>query len=98
MILAPVVGRMTKLVSRSIACAIILLLAACTALQRAEFTAREQQIAEVPGFKGIRAWADSTVEDFKRNGVMFPTPTRTLFVIWLYPVEGRAGRLVQASS
>ena len=60
---------MTRLVSRSIACTIILILPACTALPRAEFTAREQQIAEVPGFKGIRTWADSTLEDFKRNGV-----------------------------
>ena len=73
MIFAPVVGRMTILLSRSIACAIILLLPACAALQRAEFTAREQEIAEVPGFKGIRNWADSTLEDFKRNGVTLPT-------------------------
>ena len=69
MIFAPEVARMTRLVSRSIACTIILILPACTALPRAEFTAREQQIAEVPGFKGVRTWADSTLEDFKRNGV-----------------------------
>jgi predicted acylesterase/phospholipase RssA len=49
---APVIARMT----RSIACTIILILPACTALPRAEFNAREQQIAEVPGFKGIRTW------------------------------------------
>ena len=46
-IFATVLARMTRLVSRSIACTIILILPACTALPRAEFTAREQQIADV---------------------------------------------------
>lgn len=90
MIFAPEVARMTRLVSRSIACTIILILPACTALPRAEFTAREQQIAEVPGFKGIRTWADSTLEDFKRNGVTLPS-TNSHSVRYLALSSGGSG-------
>jgi hypothetical protein len=72
-IFAPVAARMTILVGRSIACTIILILPACATLPRTEFTAREQQSAEVPGFKGIRTWGDGTPADFERNGVTLPS-------------------------
>jgi len=60
-------------ICRSIACTICLILAACTAVPRTEFTAQEQKIAQVSGFIGIRSWGDGTFKDFKRDGVTPPS-------------------------
>src|ERR1700678_603709 len=66
-------ARLTKWISRFIPCLIIILLSACATPPRTEFTAQEQQIAEVPGFRGIRTWGDGTPEDFKRAGITLPS-------------------------
>jgi hypothetical protein len=60
------------LAGRALWCVLFLILGACSALPRVEFTALEQQLAEVPGFKDIRTWADGTSDDFKRDGITLP--------------------------
>ena len=90
-IFAPVLAWMMILV-------VIFVLPACGTLPRAEFTAREQQIAEVPGFKGIRTWADGTPEDFKRDGLALPSYRLASVRYLALSSGGRAAHSVQASS
>jgi hypothetical protein len=72
------------LAGRSIACAILLVPAACTTLPRADFSAQEQRIAEVPGFKGIRTWGDGTPGDLQRDDFTLPqSSARTLHYLAL---------------
>jgi hypothetical protein len=70
-------ARLKKWICGFIPCVIIMLLSTCATPPRTEFTAQEQQIAEVPGFRGIRTWADGTLEDFNRAGIsLLPTGSR----------------------
>jgi hypothetical protein len=63
------------LADRLLACAILLVPAACTTLPRADFSAQEQRIAEIPGFEGIRTWGDGVPDDFQRNDFTLPRPS-----------------------
>jgi hypothetical protein len=48
-------------------------LAGCASAARTSFTMREQAIAQVPGFPGVRVWGDGSIDDFARQG-LGPSP------------------------
>jgi Patatin-like phospholipase len=49
-----------------------LFLSACANVPRDVFTQKEQSLAQVSGYSGIRTWGDGTLADFKRSGLSAP--------------------------
>jgi hypothetical protein len=53
-----------------------LALAGCASVPRTPFSAKDQALAQVPGFSKIRVWGDGTFEDFERQGLGPPKQAR----------------------
>jgi hypothetical protein len=58
--------------SRGFASIALAVVVACAPLPRTFYSAQDEEIAQVPGYEGIRAWADGTPEEYRAQGLSTP--------------------------
>jgi predicted acylesterase/phospholipase RssA len=65
-------------------------LAGCASAARTSFTPREQAIAQLPGFPGVRVWGDGSIDEFARQG-LGPSPGKANSLTYLALSGGGSG-------